>query len=195
MLLRSLSLSTTVDHNGLTMTISRSVILPLTISQEGLVLVQSWPIAKPSPHPSSLVVILRPFPQPQPVVVKRRLSYPLYEYEKMAKIRARSIRHVFKCQSDSNQPCKLVAQSACNLTLTISLYSTYQRNAASIHNPPPQFYQLRATSYPPTSLSRIPLSLPTIPFEVDISCRFLGLWPLSLLKQLHALSEGHLQQY
>src|SRR6201996_7531203 len=44
-------------HDELTATISRSVILPPTISREDPILAPGWPIAKPSPLPSSPVVV------------------------------------------------------------------------------------------------------------------------------------------
>src|ERR1700761_847276 len=44
-------------HDDLTVTISRSLILPPTIRREDPIVVPGWPIAKPSPLPSSPVVI------------------------------------------------------------------------------------------------------------------------------------------
>jgi len=45
-------------HDDLTATISRSVILPPTISREDPILVPGWPLAKPPPLPSLSVVVL-----------------------------------------------------------------------------------------------------------------------------------------
>src|ERR1700761_3201521 len=71
------------------------------------------------------------------------------------------------------------------------LSSTYQRKAYRVYNPPSQVHCLCIPSYPPTSLSRIPLPLPPLTFKVEISRRFQCFRPSSLLNQLHALFEEH----
>ena len=99
---------------NLTAIISRLVLLPSTISRKDRALVLGWPLAKPflqsrgflidsHHHQSSILGLPPPFP-PQPIVTKLPSSYPLYGYKKTTKLGARSIRHVFKCPPDSNQP-------------------------------------------------------------------------------------------
>src|ERR1700761_2133342 len=57
-------------------------------------------------------------PCPQPAIATVRLIEPyLYHKETAKKSCYRFIRHVFHCPSDSNQPCKLIAQSICRLTI------------------------------------------------------------------------------
>ena len=107
---------------------------------------------------------------------------------------ARFIRHVFNYpQTGINPVSPSVKSAVVRPSHFFFFYSTYQRKAYRVYYPLSQPHRIRIQQYPPPSLSRLPLPLPPLPFEVKVPCCFLCLRPSSLLNELHALFESYLR--